>query len=526
MLFARGLIAALVLASSTATFAGGAPTLPMTRVDNTGLPGMYGGSWGTADFDGDGDIDLVVIGHFRAMFHSQFNPTGGDDTLRLYRNITTRGGPVRFELQAELPNDNGNRGANLDVGDFDGDGRRDFAVTMRNGGNVAAYFNRGSGVFERRALDFASSSFGFGIVATDVDRNGRDDLVFNGDGGVGAGLWYHWDIATNAWVAHQRNFLHQISYGGTIAAGDLDGDTFPEIVVGGNSSVAFGTHDCGANSNPTSGARLQYGQSHRNLGGTSGFAQAAMSVVGAYGYKVPPAVRADIASCHGMDNAQMAIADLDGDGARDVVIAGSSTGQDGPVGLNGQQYDFAVLFNDGSGTNWTIFEHTGPQDPNGSTNGGVGNLDFPSIAIGDFTGDGRRDVFVQGHRRDFTVQTNPYVFEDIVFVNNGDRTFTRAALEPYLPSFGASENLPGGGAEGSLDLDYLRGRPRYVAEGGAVSADFDGDGSDDLLFSGAELPFHTNGSNFFDFNDTATLRTYVLTGQGVLFRDGFENGTL
>jgi hypothetical protein len=498
-----------------AALAGGVPALSLVRDDGHGLPGMYGGSWGAADFDADGDVDLVVIGHFRTMFHSSDNPGGGSEELRLYRNVSVAGGAIRFELQATLPNANanGNRGASLAVGDLDDDGRPDFAVQMRNGGNVAAFHNRGAWTFDRFDLGFANNSNSLGMVATDVDRDGRDDLVFPSDGGVGAGLWYRW--SGSAWQSRQSDFPHAISYGGTIAAGDLDGDDYPEIAVGGNSNQPFGSHDCSQ--------ALQYGHTHRNLGDGSGFALPAMSVVGAWGYKVPPAQRSDIDSCHGMDNAQMAIADLDGDGANDVVIAGSSTGQDGPVGLNGQQYDFAVLFNDGSGVAFEIWENTGPQDPNGGTNGGVGNLDFPSIAIGDFSGDGELDVFVQGHRRDFDIDTDPYIFEDLIFVNNGDRSFSRVALDAFLPRFGASENLPGGGAGGSLSLNYLRGRPRYVAEGGTVAADFNGDGDTDLLFSGAELPYHTNGSNFRDFNDVATLRTYVLAADPPLFADGFED---
>ena len=294
---------------------------------------------------------------------------------------------------------------------------------MRNGGNIASFMNNGSWNFTKYELDFANNSTSLGLAAADVNRDGRDDLVFNSDGGENGGLWYAWNTSTNLWDAHQRDFSHRITYGGTIAAGDLTGDGYPEIAVGGNSNILFGSHSCGSGATITSGERLMYGQTHANLGGSSGFAPPALSVISAYGLKVSESVRTDINSCHGMDNAQMAIADLDRDGKNDVIIAGSSTGQSGEPGKNGQHYDFAVLFNvNGTGKNFEIWENTGPQDPDGTTNGGPGNLDWPSIAVGDLTGDGYPEVFVQGHHRDYTVTDNPYVYEDVIFVNNGNRT--------------------------------------------------------------------------------------------------------
>jgi hypothetical protein len=247
-----------------------------------------------------------------------------------------------------------------------------------------------------------------------------------------------------------------------------------------------------------------YGQANRNLGGNSGFDTNPLAIVSAFGYKVPEATRHDLSSCHGMDNAQMFISDVDLDGKNDIIIAGSSTGQNGQVGKDGQQYDFAVLFNDGTGTNFTIWENTGIQDAQGrgSTNGGVGNLDFPSIAVGDLNGDNLPDVFIEGHRRDFTVANNPYVYEDIVFLNNGNRTFTQVSLTSFLPTFEASYTLP-------LGLGFISGRTRYVAEGGSLIADFNLDGKQDLLFGGAELPYHTNGVNYRDYNTAASLKTYV-----------------
>ena len=130
------------------------------------------------------------------------------------------------------------------------------------------------------------------------------------------------------------------------------------------------------------------------------------------------------------------IADIDNDGHNDIIVAGSSTGfgipvydNNGNLILNGQHYDLGVLFNIGSGVNYAAWENIGPQLEDGFTNGGVGNVDQPNIAAGDLTGDGQMEIFIQGHRRDYeNNRSGYYIFETMLFLNDGDRTFTKVDL--------------------------------------------------------------------------------------------------
>lgn len=473
------------------------PEVRLALEEKHGLPGMYYGSMDAADFDGDGRIDLVLSGNFDTVFDSQYHKEADSerlsDRVRLYANVSKKGEAIRFVLKEERKDLFGSRGSLVRAGDFDGDGKIDFAVQMRNGDDIAAYFNRGAFKFEKSVLQkgFANNSNSLGMAAVDVDRDGAQDLVFISSGGVNAGLWYRYDRKKKSWMAMQRDFPHAITYGGSIAAGDLDGDGFPEIAVGGNSKEPFGTHRCD---------NLMFGQTHKNTRGV--FAKTPMMIIGTDQLDV----------CEGMDNAGMLIADLDLDRKNDLIVAGSATAFNGVSGKNGQQYDFAVMFNSGDGKSFEVWQHTGVQDTDGTSNGGVGNVDFPNIAVGDLNGDKRPEVFIQGHRRDYLVRydvdgngvdkDNPYVFENMLFVNDGGRAYSTYPLEKHLPKI-AARGL-------SKPLGFLAGRTAFVGEGGQAIADFNGDGKNDLIFSGAELPFHTNGANFRDENTVRTIKTYVL----------------
>lgn len=495
----------VLLSSLVAVLGLAAPAVPpvqLVQEEKHGIPGMYYGSMDVADFDGDGRLDLILSGNFDTVFDSQYFKEADaprlSDRVRIYKNISDKGGAIRFKLEKELTDITGSRGSLVRTGDFDGDKKKDFAVQMRNGDDIAAYINDGGFDFDKVVLQktFGNNSNSLGMVAIDVDRDGRDELVFSSDGGVGGALWYKCDPKCKTWTPMQKDFSHQITYGGTLAGGDLDGDGFPELAVGGNSKAAFGTHRCD---------NLMIGQTHKNWGRAGkGFMPKPQMIVGTDKLGV----------CEGMDNAGMLIADVDLDGMNDLIVAGSATAFNGLEGKNGQQYDFAVMFNlDRTGHNFAAWQHTGPQDEDGTTNGGVGNIDFPNIAVGDLNGDKFPEVFIQGHRREYTVRydsngdgnpkENPYVFEDMLFVNGGDRTFSLFAIGELLPKFdGAGKGL-------SKTLAFMAGRTRFVGEGGQAIADFNNDGKNDLVFSGAELPFHTNGINFKDENTAATIRTYV-----------------
>jgi hypothetical protein len=121
-----------------------------------------------ADFDGDGLIDLAV---------AQFGYDQGE--VRWMRRV----GPWEFESEILLSLSGP---TNVCVADFDGNGTLDFAVLVsQQWEEVYVFFNDGRGKFTSKVIwgstneDYSLS----GMTLTDMNRDGRPDLLFsNGDG--------------------------------------------------------------------------------------------------------------------------------------------------------------------------------------------------------------------------------------------------------------------------------------------------------------------------------------------------------
>jgi hypothetical protein len=471
--------------------------LTLTSEEGHGIPGMYLGGSAAGDFNGDGRADLVMAGYFDRAYDDRMNCLGNAE-LRVYTSKSPKGGPIRFERTTGYK-DLGACGAQVVTGDFDGDEKLDFAVQIKNGIDTTAYFGKGDGTFKPVVLEknFGTHSTSFGMAAADVDRDGKDDLIFASDGyadyhKAGKGLWYKW--TRDKFQPKQTDFSHAMAYGGTLAAGDLDGDGYPEVAVAGNATVPFGDYFCD---------NKLFGQIHKNRAGT--IEKSPMGIVANYALrafgradpseKVNP--RRFDKTCAGGDNVQYSIADVDRDGHNDLIVAGSGGFGGRPDMPGGAHYSFAILRNvDGTGTSFVTWENVGigrdgrPGHLDGhSTNTGVGNVDLQSIAAGDLDGDGWPEIVIEGHRRSSEKNPGSYVYGTMLFHNrtHGDWVWLPDALSITRP-IGASN---------------------------PVIADFDGDGRNELLLVGAERPFHTNGENARDENTPATLKAYLFRSTAV-----------
>jgi len=133
-----------------------------------GKLGDYGTSIASADFDGDGNPDLVLGGIFGT---GQGGNVGGSET-----GITVFIEGMSGKLQPGRNYGTGGALASLAVGDFDGDGKLDIAGADFIDGTVSLFLGNGDGTF-RDAQVFSSAPGGASaIVAADFDNDGRVDL--------------------------------------------------------------------------------------------------------------------------------------------------------------------------------------------------------------------------------------------------------------------------------------------------------------------------------------------------------------
>ena len=125
-----------------------------------------------ADFDGDGDLDLIVaeFGHYL---------TGG---MLLLRNVALPGERPRFETEQLDPRPGT---IHTPVHDFDEDGRPDFlALVSQEYESLDAFLNHPDGGFRLQTLWTAPDlTFGSsGIELVDLDEDGDVDVLYtNGD---------------------------------------------------------------------------------------------------------------------------------------------------------------------------------------------------------------------------------------------------------------------------------------------------------------------------------------------------------
>ena len=206
------------------------------RFEDVSDAALVGGRFGpalgvvTADFDGDGWIDIYVAndGTENILWMNQGDGTLRDAALASGSAVSDLGVP-----EASM---------GVDAGDFDGDGDEDLFMThlMREGNNL--YVNDGTGRFTDRSapagLGASSLAYtGWGTSWVDYDNDGRLDLLaVNGTVVMVEGR------ESDSFPYDQRMTLFRNLGGGRFEAlGDRAGSAFDRSAVG--RGAAFGDVD-------------------------------------------------------------------------------------------------------------------------------------------------------------------------------------------------------------------------------------------------------------------------------------------
>jgi hypothetical protein len=122
----------------------------------------------TGDFNGDGKLDLAIAA--RADVVSD----------RFVACIWLGNGDGTF-VPPDSCVDTGLRPTSVAVGDFNGDGKLDLAVTNSGDNNLTILLGNGDGTFTPAVLPPATGSFPISIVAGDFNGDGRLDLAVAND---------------------------------------------------------------------------------------------------------------------------------------------------------------------------------------------------------------------------------------------------------------------------------------------------------------------------------------------------------
>ena len=363
------------------------------------------------DLDGDGKPDLVTV-------------NSSANTLSILRNISAAGSITTASFAPKVDLATGVDPRAIAIGDVDGDGKLDIAVTNLRSATVSVYRNVSApgsitaASFATR-VDFSTGANPISVAIGDLNGDGKSDLAVTNltDGTVSvlrntatAGS------LTPSSFAARINYITSNNVGATprsVAIGDLDGDGKSEIVIaneGFNSPGSYGTVTILRNTTPDNGA----------IGATS--------------------FNERLENPAGFGSNCVAIGDLDGDNKPDLAVSGYGS-NDITVLRNNfipgvfDYYSFAYGFP----------YSTGPQP-------------F-FVAIADADGDGRPDLIsANAGSGSLTVLRN------IIPTGNtgtSDRGFT-------YEDFEQKKNFPTGGY------------PVYVAAG-----DLDGDGTAELATANA-----------------------------------------
>jgi hypothetical protein len=281
------------------------------------------------------------------------------------------------------------------VGDFNGDGKPDFAATHKDG--VAVFLNNGDGTF-RRGVSLAADSNPFGVAVGDFNGDGIPDLAVSREKAaavsvyLGRGDGTFQEPRTSAAGSNPRG----------VAVGDFDGDGKLDLAVANGSDSHPGVSVLRGNGDGTFRPAVQYtsgksaisvavadlnGDGKLDLVTSNGGADTVRVLLGNGDGTFRPGVPYAVGSGPGV----VVVADFNGDGHPDLAVENFSSNS------------VSVLLGNGDGTFRPAVSYPAGAGPGG-------------LAVADFNGDGKPDLVVANHHSSNVS----------VLLGNGDGTFRPA----------------------------------------------------------------------------------------------------
>jgi len=443
--------------------------LAQQQLDTT-LSGAFGVV--IADVNGDGKPDLVIAATVALVDAVSIMLGNGDGTFQA---------PVSYNAAGA-----GGNGGAVAVGDFNGDGKPDIALTDPVANSVSILLGNGDGAFQP-AIAYAAGKEPVYLAVGDFNLDGNLDLVVNNNNhNYITILLGNGDGTFRAPVNYPA-----LEYPGSVAVADFNGDGKPDLAV---ATVSFGDgpdfvrillgNGDGTFQKPTTCA-AGYGPVAVTVGDFNGDGKADLAVANRGPYQTAQqsggvigdtisivlgngdgTFQPPVSYTAGSTPVALALGDFNGDGALDVAVANAY----GYTGGN-----LAMLL----GTPQGAVQHTATYS--------VSPLDgqLTSIAAGDFNGDGKADLALTDYYSDtvtilLTDSPQQSVYPvgaqpDAVAVGDFNRD---GKLDLAVANYGGSTiSILLGNGDGTFQpqVTYVVGQATSLA-----IADFNGDGNLDL----------------------------------------------
>ena len=176
-----------------------------------------------ADIDGDGKPDLVV-------------PNSASNNVSVLRNTSTSGSIVAGSFAAKVDFIAGAGPVSSVVADLDGDGKPDLALGNNTGNSISVFRNTStSGIIDASSfaakVDFATETVTRQVIIADMDGDGKKDLIVTSANVVSIfrNISTVGTINTGSFAA-KVDFVTGTQPTGVVAT-DVDGDGKPEMIV-------------------------------------------------------------------------------------------------------------------------------------------------------------------------------------------------------------------------------------------------------------------------------------------------------
>jgi hypothetical protein len=447
--FRRGLpgVMAVVLLAMIGPMVGAASDQVSFAPAKSYAAGMAPTDVTSADFDGDGHLDLAV-----ADEGGTFND--GSVEVVFNNGSGTFGAPTTYNDFTDTP-----RG--IVSADFNGDGKPDIAATNFNANYVEVLINQGRGVFpDNDNPTYDVGVFPYGITSADFDGDGDPDLaVANSNDATGNPGTVSVLINQSDGTFPDNNPAYTAGYSSRgITSDDLDGDGAPDIAV---TNERDDTVSVLTNSNGTFPQTVAYGVGDSPLGITT-------------------------ANLDGDSGPDLAVANSDDDTVSALLNKGGGTfpknnnpayaAGDDPEGITSADYnkdgepDIAVT--NASDATVSVLLNQGQGDLQASFAYEVGADNPEGITSADLDGDSRSDLATANSGSSFTVGNAS------VLLNTTGETETAGCT---VTGTGRDEVL-----KGTKDQDIICGRGGFDRiKGGQGNDVIRGGRGDDVLKGGA-----------------------------------------